>query len=140
MPEESTTLDLVELVRKTFEASNRRDLDAAVSDYASDAVWDMSALGLGAFNGRAAIRDHFEDWFAPYEEFAFKVEQLRDLGHGVVFGVVQEQARMRGGSGVIPRHAAFVWVFRNGLIVRAAPYTDIDEARAAAERLAQERG
>jgi ketosteroid isomerase-like protein len=140
VPAESTTPDLVELVRKMLEASNRRDLDAVVRHYASDAVWDMSALGLGAFNGRAAIRDHFEDWFAPYEEFAFKDEQLRYLGHGVVFGVAHEQARLRGGSGVIPRNVAFVWEFRDGLIVRAAPYTDIDEARAAGERLAQERG
>ena len=81
-----------------------------------------------------------EAWFAPYEEFAFKLEQVSDLGHGVVFGVVHEKARMRGGSGVIPRHVAFVWEFRDGLIIRTAPYTDIDEARAAAERLAEERG
>jgi hypothetical protein len=47
---------------------------------------------------------------------------------------------MRGGSGVIPRHVAFVWEFRDGLIVRTTPYPDIDEARAAAERLAAERG
>jgi ketosteroid isomerase-like protein len=100
----------------------------------------MTALGLGAFYGRAAIRDHFEEWFAPYEEFAFEVEQLRDLGHGVVFSVAREQARMRGGSGVIPRRAAFVWEFRDGLIVRVAPYTDIDQARADAVRLAQEGG
>jgi ketosteroid isomerase-like protein len=136
----SENLDPVRSIYALIEASNRRDLDAVVSHHAPDAVWDMSTLGLGAFRGRAAIRDHFEDWFAPYEEFVFKVEQVRDLGNGVVFGVAQEQARMRGGSGVIPRHVAFVWEFRDGLIIRTAPYTDIDEARAAAERLAEERG
>jgi ketosteroid isomerase-like protein len=136
----SESLDLVRSIYAVIEASDRRDLDAVVSHHAPDAVWDMSALGLGVFNGRAAIRDHFEDWFAPYEEFAFEVEQVRDLGHGVVFGVVHEQARMRGASGVIPRHVAFVWEFRDGLIVRTVPYTDIDQARAAAERLAMERG
>jgi ketosteroid isomerase-like protein len=97
-------------------------------------------MGLGTFNGRADIREHLEAWFAPYEEFAFKLERVSDLGHGVVFGVVHEQARMRGGSGVIRRHVAFVWEFRDGLIVRTAPYNDIDQARAAAERLAEERG
>ena len=97
-------------------------------------------MGLGTFNGRAEIREHLEAWFAPYEEFAFKVEQVSDLGHGVVLGVVHEQARMRGGSGVIPRHVAFVWEFRDGLIVRTTPYPDLDEARAVAERLAHERG
>jgi hypothetical protein len=33
-----------------------------------------------------------------------------------------------------------VYEFVDGLIVRATPYTDIDVARAAAERLAEERG
>jgi ketosteroid isomerase-like protein len=132
-------LDLVTSIYTIFSASNRRDLDAVVTHYAPDAVWDMSAMGLGTFNGRAEIRQHLEAWFAPYEEFAFKVEQVSDLGHGVVLGVVHEQARMRGGSGVIPRHVAFVWEFRDDLIVRTAPYPDLDEARAVGERLAQER-
>ena len=134
------TPDLVELVRKAFEAANRRDVDAVVSYYAQDAVWDMSTMGLGTFNGRAAIRDHFEDWFAPYEAWHSKVEEVRDLGNDIVFTVAYERARMTGGSGVIPRHVAFVLEFMDGLIVRAAPYSDIDQARAAAERLAEERG
>ena len=133
------TPDLVELVRKAFEAANRRDVDAVVSYYAQDAVWDMSTMGLGTFNGRAAIRDHFEDWFAPYEAWHSKVEEVRDLGNDIVFTVAYERARMTGGSGVIPRHVAFVLEFMDGLIVRAAPYSDIDEARAAAKRLAEER-
>ena len=135
----AANLDLVPSIYTIFSASNRRDLDAVVTHYAPDAVWDMSAMGLGTFNGRAEIREHLEAWFAPYEEFAFKVEQVSDLGHGVVFGVVHEQARMRGGSGVIPRHVAFVWEFRDGLIVRTTPYPDLDEARAVAERLAESR-
>jgi len=134
------TPDLVELVRKAFEAANRRDVDAVVSYYAQDAVWDMSTMGLGTFNGRAAIRDHFEDWFAPYEAWHSKVEEVRDLGNDIVFTVAYERARMTGGSGVIPRHVAFVLEFMDGLIVRAAPYSDIDQARTAAERLAEERG
>jgi hypothetical protein len=35
---------------------------------------------------------------------------------------------------------ASVAVFADGVLVRHTLYTDIDEARAAAERLAQERG
>jgi hypothetical protein len=57
-----------------------------------------------------------------------------------VFSVTHEQARLRGVSGVTYRHVAFVWEFRDGLIVRGAPDSDIDEAGAAAERLAEERG
>jgi ketosteroid isomerase-like protein len=79
MPEKSATPNRVELARKTIEAGNRRDPDVMASPYAPDAVWDMSALGLGTFNGRAATRDHFEDWLAPHEELDYMVEQIRDV-------------------------------------------------------------
>jgi len=87
MPEESTTSDLVELVRRQFEAGNRRDLDAVTSTFAPDAVLDGRALG-DHFEGRAAIRSFIEDWFGTYEELEFGLEEVRDLGKGVVFAVV----------------------------------------------------
>ena len=38
--EPSATFDLVELTHRQFEAASRRDLDAVLSFYASDAVWE----------------------------------------------------------------------------------------------------
>ena len=87
MSQEPVTPDLVELTRRLHEAGNRRDFDAMMSFYAQDAVWDMSTMGMGTFSGRAAIRDHFEDWFAPYEAWHSKVEEVRDLGNDIVFTV-----------------------------------------------------
>ena len=55
MHEESTTPDLVRLVQQVGEAANRRDLDAVLEPFAPDAVWDMSAFGMGVFHGRRAI-------------------------------------------------------------------------------------
>ena len=42
MPEESTTPDLVELAGRQLEAANRHDLDAFMSAFAPDAVYDAS--------------------------------------------------------------------------------------------------
>jgi ketosteroid isomerase-like protein len=67
-PDKSTT-DPVELTRRSFEAGSRRDIDAAMSNYGSDSVWDMSAMGLGSYRGLAAIRSFFEDWIGAYDEF-----------------------------------------------------------------------
>ena len=53
MTKESTTPDLVELVRKQLEAVNRRDLDAVMSFYAPDSVWESPPLGT-SFTGLAA--------------------------------------------------------------------------------------
>src|ERR1035441_10706662 len=42
MPEESTTPDLLDVLRRAIEAANSRDLDALTSFYAPDAVWDVA--------------------------------------------------------------------------------------------------
>jgi ketosteroid isomerase-like protein len=135
------TPDLVELGRVLFEAANRRDFDALLSFYAPDAVWDMNPLGgLGTFEGHAAIRGFWEDWYTSYEDFEIEPEQTLDLGDGVGFNVVIQNARPVGSSSAVRLRYALVSVWVAGLIVRLTNYTNIDEARAAAERLAEERG
>jgi ketosteroid isomerase-like protein len=140
MPEESTTSDLVELMGRTFEAANRRDLDAVMRFHASDAIWDASDMGMGTFDGADAIHRLFVDWFSNYEEWRGSPEELSDLGNGVAFAVVRQDARPVGSRGSLQERFAYVWEFVDGLTVRVTVYTDIDEARAAAERLAEERG
>src|SRR2546421_12056238 len=139
MPEESTTPDLVELTRRVLEAANRRDFDVLMSFFASDAVWEGAGLGT-TFEGLAAIRGFWEDWFASYGELGIEQEEILDLGNGVVFAVLIQKARLVGGSGEVRLRYAAVGVWADGLVVRVTNYTDLDEGRAAAERLAQERG
>jgi ketosteroid isomerase-like protein len=138
MPEESTTPDPVELVRRQFEAGNRRDLDAVTSSFAADAVLDGRALG-DRFERRAAIRRFVEDWFGAYEELEFGLEEARDLGKGVVFAVVTQNGRPLGSEGHVRQREGWVYVWAGNLIARLT-ISDIDEARATAARLAEERG
>jgi hypothetical protein len=63
-----------------------------------------------------------------------------DLGAGVSFAVVVMRGRPRGSTGWIRFRYASVGSWVDGLIERSTNYLDIDEARAAAERLARERG
>jgi ketosteroid isomerase-like protein len=139
MPEESTTPDLVELSRRLLEAGNRRDFDAVMSFYAPDAVWEGRASGM-TFEGRTAIRGFWEDWFASYEELRLEQEEDLALGNGVVFAVIMQMARLVGSSGYVRYRHALVAIWVEGLIERVTLYPDIDEAHAAAERLAEERG
>ena len=76
MSEESTTPDLVELARRYFAALNRRDLDAMVSFFAPHAVWETVGLGT-TFEGVAAIRGFWQDWYASYEELWLEQEGYR---------------------------------------------------------------
>ena len=138
MPEESTTPELLELVGRAFEAANRRDLDRVTSGFAPDAVFEGRALG-DIFEGRAAIRSFLEEWFGAYEELEVGLEEVRDLGNGVVFAVVVQSGRPAGSAGHLRQREGWVFVWVRGLIARLT-ISEVDEARAAAERLAEERG
>ena len=135
--EESTTSDLVERVRGLVDALDRCDVDMFVSFLAPDAVL---AAEVGRFEGVAAIRGFIEDWLANYEEFAVALEEVRDLGNGVTFGVFRQQGRLVGSSGHLQPSNAMVNLWVDGVIARTITGPDIDEARAAAERLAEGRG
>jgi uncharacterized protein (TIGR02246 family) len=138
MPEESTNPDPVELLRGAFEAANRGDLDAVASSFAEDATFD----GRGVpdhYEGRAAIGSMLEEWFGSYEVLEFGLEQVRDLGNGVVFAVVVQNGRLAGSGGRLRQREGWVFVWVGGLIARLTT-SEVDEARAAAQQLAEERG
>jgi ketosteroid isomerase-like protein len=139
MPEESTTPDLVELVDGAFEAVNRSDLDALMRFYAPDASVDMTRTVGVVLQGRAALRGVVQDWMAAYEEMEWAHDESLNLGNGVVFAVVRQKGRPVGTTGYVRQREGWVWTWVDGLIVSHTIYQDIDEARAAAERLAQER-
>jgi ketosteroid isomerase-like protein len=139
MPEESTTPDPAELTRRAFEAVNRRDIDAVMSFFAPDAVLDGRAVG-GLYEGRAAIRGFLDDWLGSFAEVRYEVEEFVVLDDGVVFAVVKQEGRPVGVDGQVDQREgwAICWS-ADGLLVRLTTHADIDEARAAAERLAESR-
>jgi len=140
MPEEFTTADEVRLGRQVYQALSRGDVDAVMSVFAPDAVgvFDMSAADE-TFEGAEAIRRFIEDWFRSWEEYRYEEEEMLDLGHGIVLFFLRESGRLVGGSGRVEQRVAHLTTWANGKIERVRTYLDPDEARAAAERLAQER-
>jgi ketosteroid isomerase-like protein len=140
MHEESATPDLVELTREAVAAGSSRDLDTLMGFYAPDAVWDLSPMGIGTFEGRAAIRSFAEGWLGSYEDFESELEEVLNIGNGVVFAVNRLSGRPAGSTGDTQLRQAWVQVWVDAMMVQQMSYLDIDEARAAAERLAQERG
>ena len=107
------------------------------SSFAEDATLDGRGVGT-TVEGRAAIRSLLEDWFGTYEELEFGLEEVRDLGNGVVFAVVVQNGRPAGSAGHLRQREGWVFVWVRGLIARLTT-SDIDEARASAERLAESR-
>jgi ketosteroid isomerase-like protein len=138
MSEEATTPDLVELGRRLFDAANRRDFDAMMSFWAPDAVWRYE--GGYTFEGRAAIRGFLEDMASSFDDLHAEFEEIIDLGNGVVFSVIILTGRPVGSSGEVRLRYADVGIWTESVIEQVTGYWDLHEARAAAERLAEERG
>jgi ketosteroid isomerase-like protein len=141
MSEKSPTSDPVERVRGIFEVMDRDwDVDALAANWAPDIVWDMSESVLGTLEGVEAVREFLEAWWATWEDHHHQIEEIRDFGQGVLFVAVSEDGRPVGSAGRVHARNAQVFEWVDGKIIRITAFGDIDKARAAAERLAAERG
>jgi ketosteroid isomerase-like protein len=138
MSEVPTTPDLRLLVQRVS-GLKRSEVEELMSFFAPDSVWDMSRGGLGVIEGREAIRAFFEEWWAAYEDHETEAEEIQDLGNGVAFAVFVQRGRPVGSTGWVEFRDARVMIWADGLIERTTTFLDIDEARAAADRLARER-
>jgi ketosteroid isomerase-like protein len=140
MPEERTTHDLAQMTRQAITAVGARDWRVAMSFFGPRSVWEMSQLGLGTYQGVAAIRGVFEDWLGAYEELEMRAEEVVALGDSLTLAVVHQDGRPVGSNARVEIRYAAVTEWADGTIVRATSYSDVGEGRAAAETLAKERG
>ena len=138
MSEQYTTPDLVERWRHAAEAAYRGDLDATMGIFAPDAVWEVQPLGI-SHRGAPAIRSFLEEWLGSYESYEDDQEEGLDLGNGVLFVVSRLDARPVGSPGRVQERWSFTVLWVADMVMRVTGRNDINEARAAAERLAASR-
>jgi len=137
MTRDATTPDLADRVRLFLTAANRRDLETIMSIQAPDAVYDLSQRGLGIFEGASAIRGFLEDYLAAFEDIEWEFEEMLALDNRVVLLVVRQQGRPVGVRARVSQREAWVQHYSaDGMLSRTSSYLDIDEGRAAANRLA----
>ena len=139
MPEQPVSVDLVETVRN-FAESVPNDLDAFLGFLTPDAVWEGIPLGT-SYRGVNEIRTFLTDWIGAYEEYVIEPREVRDLGNGVVIAVVNQVTRLSDSSSDtrMTEPWVFVFVWTDGHVVRVVADNAVEDARAAAERLARER-
>jgi ketosteroid isomerase-like protein len=129
------TSTALELTRRLFAAANASDYDAILDWFGPESVWDVSKWGLGSHSGLVAIRHSLEGWMGGFDEYEVVLEELTDLGHGVIFAVATQYGRAAGSGRVELRYAP-VFLWREGFLAVVTHYRDIAEGRAAAEALA----
>jgi ketosteroid isomerase-like protein len=65
-----------------------------MSVVAPDGVYDASPDGLGLYEGPAAIRGLIEDFWGVFEDLRSEVEEILNLGNGVLVAVVRHDGRL----------------------------------------------
>lgn len=125
----------VEVVRRIFEASAHRDVEAIFTLYDPQVEFDGSrhrwAEVMGGevqWTGHAALRRFFARYYEMWEGFEFEIEELLDVG-GYVISVVTSRARGRS-SGIVVEWAeqVAIWTIREGKAVRVEWFSSREDA------------
>jgi ketosteroid isomerase-like protein len=124
----------IDILRRWFEATNRRDFAAVLDAYAEDVVLvvDESVLPTngGTFCGREDVGDWFADWFRSFAEYQFDIEEALSVDERV-FMVVHHHGRGRASGVALDWSLAYAFTIRGGKIARMELYPSRAEALAA---------
>jgi ketosteroid isomerase-like protein len=122
----------VEVFKRAFDAINRRDAEALLSELDPEVEWHGAILmAMGGeqtvYRGHDGVREWLRDLYETLSEFQAKYPDIRDLGdRTVAIGHV----RGRGTASEVEiqtRHATVV-EFKNGKGFRIRTYLDPEEA------------
>ena len=123
----------VAVVRALFDATGRRDAEAARPLLDPDVEWDMSAYPFpdlaGSYRGHEEVFGWWLRYFEAWEECGFEILGVRDVNDEMVV-TTRAWARGRGGL-TVERVFANVMRVRDGRLVRTQAFEDEEQALAA---------
>ena len=113
----------VETVRRSYDALNEGDVDAALEALDPDAVWrDSPELpGGGEFRGLEALERFLGDFLAEWRDFHQEIEDAVLAGDRVAV-VIHLSAVGRSSGIAVDTRYAHVWTMRDGRGVRVDAY------------------
>jgi ketosteroid isomerase-like protein len=124
----------VEVVREHIEAYRRREVSVALSLMDRHAVLDMNRVdGSDPSHGHEAIDEAVTRYVGAFEDYAYEVERLTDLGSGAILAVVVETGRGKGSGAPVNRSYAVLYTVIDGKIARITTFRTEQDALKAAE-------
>jgi ketosteroid isomerase-like protein len=124
----------VQLVRRSTDAYNRRDLDGIVETWAADAVLDWSrsrGFDAGVYRGRSEIRAFVQRFLETFEEIRTEIAEPIEVGDDLV--IVENVAYLRGRDGIeVQARSAWLITFQDGEQTSLTLYQTKQEALEAA--------
>ncbi len=131
-PEERLTL-----IRESYEAFSRGDLEALIQLYAADCEWRMSNYAgwpeKHLYAGRQGLAELFNTFVEPWEDFHVEIGETVDLpgDRSFVVGHARGRGRLSGAEVDLPPLAQII-DFRDGQLLRVDNYSDVEAGRRAA--------
>jgi uncharacterized protein len=116
----------VEIVRASYEASARGDLDGLLAPFDADSSWtEMAGFPYaGTYHGPAEIKDRvFMPMDADWEDFRADVEEYLDAGDAVVT-IGRYRATHRESGKPLDVRFAHLWKLRDGRVVSFEQFAD----------------
>ncbi len=123
----------MEIVRRVYAASARRDSAMVLSLYDPDVEIDVTRGAVGEVAGQTVHRGHeglrtfFRGWYEAWESAEADLRELIDAGEKVV-SIETTRARGHGSGATVEMTQYGVWTIRDGKIVRVAWLTRREEA------------
>ncbi|GAC1436878.1 MAG: hypothetical protein NVSMB51_09190 [Solirubrobacteraceae bacterium] len=114
------------MLKASFEAWNRRELDALALMFTVDIEYDSTELADAVIHGRAALRAYFDQVLAV-ADVDFEVERLVEAGQ-LVCALLRLRGRGDHSGAPFFGHLAQVSQVEGGLIRRVRWFTDPEAA------------
>ena len=122
----------VEVFKRAFDAINRRDAEALLSELDPEVEWHSAILmAMGGtqtvYRGHDGVREWLRDLYGTLSEFEAGYPEIRDLGDTTLaIGFIR--ARGRASEATIDSPHGTVAEFKNGKGIRIRTYLDPTEA------------
>jgi ketosteroid isomerase-like protein len=127
----------VEIVRRVFEATTRRDAEAVAALYDPSVEMDTSRATLGrlvapgVYRGHEGVQRFLRTYNEAWQQMDYEIEELIDAGDQVV-SVVNNRGRGRSSGIEVELRLPGVWTIIGGKIIRVVFFTTREEALEAA--------
>ena len=113
----------VAVVREHIEAFSRDDAAGALAALDAHVILDttrVSGAGLTGVvaHGHEGIVREMRSWLGAFEDYAFEVERLTDLGGGTVAVLIAERGRGKGSGVLVERTMTGLYTVLDGKIAR----------------------
>jgi ketosteroid isomerase-like protein len=122
----------VAMVRGGFAAWERGDIEAIIefSDPEIEIIQPPEVPDSKSYRGHAGVREAFEDWPKQWEEFRAELLDVVDVSETQTISTTRHHLRARGID--IDQEVAYLYTFRDGLVIRCEMYLTRAEALEAA--------